>query len=429
MNFWNALFNLRRGEERKEAVLRNVKASISFRGSNLWILACAILVASVGLNVNSTAVIIGAMLISPLMGPIVGAGFALGIFDFNLLKRSLANLLLATLVGLAVSFLYFWATPFKDAQSELIARTAPNIYDVLIAFFGGLAGVIAITRVEKGNPIPGVAIATALMPPLCTAGYGLAIGRWDYFGGALFLYSINCVFICIATYLIVKFLRYPAKIVDEKQSKRVNWIVTALTFLLILPSVYFAYEFFRESQYKKSVQDFVSEEFEKKGNTVIFQKVNYQSNPRKIELAFLTRRFTASEIAEINKRLPLYHLNATQLMIRQDSAFLAEKKSNPEIDDLSGSKDKFIIAELKSELDKYTLGTEAILEEAKVLFPEMQSLSIGRQAAQQGRDSALFLHVALYQSEKPLSDATTERLRHWLKVRLKSDSLEIYRKP
>ena len=194
--------NLHSGEENKQKVLETVRSSISFRGSNVWILACAIVVASIGLNVNSTAVVIGAMLISPLMGPIIGAGFGLGMYDFELVKKSLKNLLIATLVGLFVSTMYFFLSPFKETQTELLSRTSPNIYDVLIAFFGGLVGVIAITRVEKGNPIPGVAIATALMPPLCTAGYGMAIGNLKFFFGALFLYNINCVFICISTFLI-----------------------------------------------------------------------------------------------------------------------------------------------------------------------------------------------------------------------------------
>lgn len=140
------------------------------------------------------------MLISPLMSPIIGAGFSLGIYDFNLLKKSLKNLLIATVVSLTVSTMYFYLSPFKETQSELLARTSPNIYDILIAFFGGLVGAIAITRKEKGNPIPGVAIATALMPPLCTAGYGLAVGNLAFFGGAIYLYLINCVFICVATF-------------------------------------------------------------------------------------------------------------------------------------------------------------------------------------------------------------------------------------
>lgn len=183
MNFRKVFdfINLHNGEEERSKVLLNVKSNISFRGANLWILACAIVIACIGLNVNSAAVIIGAMLISPLMGPIIGAGFALAIYDFELLKKSVKNLLIATLVSLSVAFIYFLISPFKESHSEIIARTSPNIYDVLIAFFGGLVGVIAITRVEKGNPIPGVAIATALMPPLCTAGYGIAIGNLSFF--------------------------------------------------------------------------------------------------------------------------------------------------------------------------------------------------------------------------------------------------------
>lgn len=194
MNKLLHFINLHAGEEEKAKVLDNVVSNISFRGSNLWILACAIVVASVGLNVNSAAVIIGAMLISPLMGPIVGAGFSLGIFDFSMLRKSLKNLFIATVVSLAVSTIYFYVSPFKEAQTELLARTSPNIYDIIIAFFGGLVGVIAITRVEKGNPIPGVAIATALMPPLCTAGYGLAIGNFKFFSGhCIFTLSIACL--------------------------------------------------------------------------------------------------------------------------------------------------------------------------------------------------------------------------------------------
>lgn len=184
MNYLKSLFSLHKGEEDKSKVREDVINNISFRGANLWILACAILIASIGLNVNSTAVIIGAMLISPLMGPIVGSGFALATYDFNLLKRSDKNLLIATVVGLIVSALYFYLSPFKEVQSEILARTSPNIYDVLIAFIGGLVGAISITRVEKGNPIPGVAIATALMPPLCTAGFGLATFNLKFMGGS-----------------------------------------------------------------------------------------------------------------------------------------------------------------------------------------------------------------------------------------------------
>lgn len=423
MNFWESLFNLRSGEEDKAKVLSNIRGSISFKGSNFWILACAILIASVGLNVNSTAVIIGAMLISPLMGPIVGAGFALGMYDFPLLKRSLINLFIATLVGLIVSAVYFWLTPFKEAQSELLARTSPNIYDVLIAFFGGLVGVIAVTRVEKGNPIPGVAIATALMPPLCTAGYGLATLKWAYFGGAMFLYAINCVFICIATFIIIKFLKYPeAKIVHTKDARRVQWAVWLITILMILPSVYFAYRFYQQAHFKKTVQLFLKKEFEEKGNIIVYQKTRFNSNPRKIELAFLMRRFSVNEIAEINKKLPSYRLNNTHLSIRQDSAFLSEATSGNNPDNEIMSSTNKAIMDLKKELEQYKVNTAGFETEAKVIFPNITSLILAKPQSINAADTLNYL-IAHYSVNKPLPSVEQEKLYEWLKVKTGSDSM------
>lgn len=421
----NKLFNLHNGEENKEKVLENVKNSISFSGSNFWILACAIMVASVGLNVNSTAVVIGAMLISPLMGPIVGAGFALGIYDFTLLRKSLKNLLISTLVGLIVSFLYFLLSPFKEAQSEILARTAPNIYDVLIAFFGGLVGVIAVTRVEKGNPIPGVAIATALMPPLCTAGYGLATGNFGYFAGAMFLYTINCVFICIATFIIVKYLNYPAAgLVDNKKASSVrNWI-TGITLLMIIPSVYFAYRFIQQQRFYDKVSQYITKEFEDKGNTIVYRKTFYSSDPRRVELAFLTRRFTADQIAEENKKMADFGLENTKLIIRQDSAFLAN--ANKIQNNEAGNDAAKIAAELNAKIDRYTFNTENLYSEAKAIFPDLNSLSAAKQEILSDADSAAVIPVAIYESEKELPEAEKQKLRKWLQVRLKVDTLELY---
>ena len=181
-----------------------IEKGIRFNGTNLWILIIAILVASLGLNVNSTAVVIGAMLISPLMGPIIGMGWSACINDLELLKKAARNFAFATVASLLTSTFYFTFTPLDEAHSELLARTAPNIYDVLIAFFGGMAGIIAIGSKNKGNVLPGVAIATALMPPLCTAGYGIATGQWSFFFGALYLFIINSVYIALATYVFVK---------------------------------------------------------------------------------------------------------------------------------------------------------------------------------------------------------------------------------
>lgn len=423
----NRLFNLQIGEEEKDKVLENVRNSISFSGSNFWILACAIMVASVGLNVNSTAVVIGAMLISPLMGPIVGAGFALGMYDFNLLRKSLKNLLISTVVGLVVSFLYFLASPYKEAQSEILARTAPNIYDVLIAFFGGLVGVIAVTRVEKGNPIPGVAIATALMPPLCTAGYGLATGNFGYFAGALFLYAINCVFICIATFIIVKYLNYPAVgLVDNKKATSVrNWI-TAITLLMVIPSIYFAYRFIQQQRYEEKVSVYVQKQFEEKGNIIVYRKSFYTTNPKRIELAFLSRKFTAEQIKEEEKKLNDFGIKNTKLIIRQDSAFLAQASKIPN-NEAANDATK-IATELNAKIDQYVFRTENLFTEAKAIIPELQSISASKQQVLSERDSVKMIPVAIYESESTLSAPQTATLRNWLKAKLKVDTLEIYRR-
>lgn len=423
------IFNLHNGEEDKEKVLATVKSNLSFSGPNLWILACAILVASVGLNVNSTAVVIGAMLISPLMGPIVGAGFALGMFDFSLLRKSLKNLLLSTIIGLLVSFLYFLLSPYKEANSEIISRTAPNIYDVLIAFFGGLVGVIAVTRVEKGNPIPGVAIATALMPPLCTAGYGLATGNFAYFGGALFLYTINCVFICIATYGIVKFLKYPAvEYVDQKKSKKIKIWISLIVALMVIPSIFFAYRFVDQQNYDGKVKNFLSKEFEEKGNTIIYKKTSYSSVPKKIELAFLSRKFNAEQIKELNAKLKDYKIDDTQIIIRQDSAFLANAAKTTESANEITSQSSTIITELNRQINKYSFKTDNIFPEAQSIFPEISTISVAKQEIFNKTGSTQIMPVAFYEASETLSPEEQNTLRNWLKVKLKVDTLEIYQR-
>ncbi|MBE8712654.1 TIGR00341 family protein [Sphingobacterium hungaricum] len=424
-------FDLHEGEDKRETVLDNVIKNISFRGANAWILACAIVIASVGLNVNSTAVIIGAMLISPLMGPIVGAGFALGTFDFPLLKKSIKNLLIATMISLIVSFVYFLLSPFKEAQSELLARTSPNIYDVLIAIFGGLVGVIAITRVDKGNPIPGVAIATALMPPLCTAGYGLAIGNMSYFAGALYLYIINCVFICIATFAIVKYLRYPkVHYVDQKREKRITQSITLITLVLVLPSLYFAYNLLKEKKYTTKVKEFVQTEFSNKGFTVIYEKLHFKSNPKKLELAFLTKKFSDEELTSLKSSMETSGIENTELVIHQDSFDLKstilseiDKRSN-----LVNSKD-LTISELNNELARFQLTSPQLNQDVKVLFPELSFYSIGLQQHYAKADSVGSRVVFIYSTSEQFTEAQKSRLHNWLKNHFPRDSVEVINRP
>ncbi|WP_149207818.1 DUF389 domain-containing protein [Flavobacterium johnsoniae] len=429
------LLNLRDGEDDRARTLEAVKKNITFKGANLWILACAIIVASVGLNVNSTAVIIGAMLISPLMGPIVGAGFALGIYDFSLLKKSLNNLLTATVVSLAVSTLYFYLSPFKDVQSELLARTSPNIYDILIAFFGGVVGVIAVTRSEKGNPIPGVAIATALMPPLCTAGYGLATGQWKFFLGAFYLYSINCVFIGIATFLIIKYLNYPAvKQIDETHQKRVKYIIAFLITVMLLPSSYLAYSLYREQQFKKNAYLFIENEFSDKGYTIVYKKTDFSPKSRKLELAFLSRRFSQAEITALTKRLNQNkYLSGTRLIIRQDSTDRLNALKGDILNQIKSSENEMNvkdvkIVQLEKELAKNKFDSRKLLKEIRILFPNINSLSIAKSSLVNYQDSTATITAVIYDSPKNLTSDENEKLRKWLNARLSVQDAALFRR-
>ncbi|SER14093.1 DUF389 domain-containing protein [Epilithonimonas lactis] len=420
-NIFNFI-NLHNGEEKKDKVLENVTSNISFRGSNLWILACAIIIASIGLNVNSTAVIIGAMLISPLMGPIVGAGFALGTYNFPLLKKSFKNLLIATVVSLLVSGFYFYISPFKDVQSELLARTAPNIYDVLIAFFGGLVGVIAITRVEKGNPIPGVAIATALMPPLCTAGFGLATFNFSYFLGAFYLYTINCFFICIATFLVVKYLHYPSSIVDSKYEKRIRYSISFLILVMIVPSSYLAYNLYNEKKFTKTAEIFLQKEFEKNGYTLIYKKINYNANPKTIDVAFLNKKFTAEEIKSYNKMLSDNGLANTKINIRQNNSDLkSEILSEINKNNTTLSEKDIALSSLRSELDNYKVSDSTLGKEIQILYPDMSGVSYGKIAQYPETDSARLQFVMIYSGKK----VNELQLKSWLEKRLNEKNVKL----
>ena len=432
---FTTILNLSEGEDDRQKTLESVRKSITFRGANLWILACAILVASVGLNVNSTAVIIGAMLISPLMGPIVGAGFALGIYDFTLLKKSLLNLFIATAVSLSVSTLYFLISPFKDVQSELLARTAPNIYDILIAFFGGIVGAIAVTRIEKGNPVPGVAIATALMPPLCTAGYGIATGQWTYFLGAFYLYCINCVFIGIATFIIIKYLKYPPKKqVNETQQKQVKIIITLLITVMLVPSAYLAWSLYREQQFKKSADLFIENEFTTKGYTVVYKKSDFSPKKKKLELAFLQKRFNAKELDTLRNKLSGYNYMAgTALVIRQDTTdrftalkgdILNEIRSSENEVNLKDAK----IVQLEKKLTENTFDNQKLLKETRALFPGVTAMSVANSSFATTKDSTFTTTAVIIDVTDNLSRNDKAKLTAWLTQRLAVKNVQLYQK-
>ncbi|MDQ5957270.1 MAG: hypothetical protein QG614_245 [Patescibacteria group bacterium] len=425
------IFNLHTDEENKEKVLESVKKSVSFSGPNLWILALAILIASIGLNLNSVAVIIGAMLISPLMGPIVAAGFALGMYDFDLLKRSVRNLGLATLTGLIVSTLYFWISPFKEVQSEILARTSPTIYDIFIALLGGLVGVIAITRMEKGNPIPGVAIATALMPPLCTAGYGLATGNLKYFGGALFLYVINCVFICIATYTIVKILKYPIVThIQKKNQIKIRNIMATITIIMILPSTYFAVLLYERQKYDDSINKFIQTEFTDKGDVIIFKKTDGFSNPKTLELAFLNDKYNNEDETNLNEKLKIYDIKNTKLTIKHDdsSYLINDMKNEVNQKDSIILQNNNLLNELQQQVsNNNNLDNKKILNEIRVFIPTIESISISKQKVYSASDTESEITSLIYSSKAPLTSKEETDLLIWSSSRLNTNNVHIFR--
>ena len=305
MDFFVRNFDVRQEKEDELETIESIKKGIEFKGTNLWVLIFATFVASLGLNTNSTAVIIGAMLISPLMGPIMGFGLGLGISDFDLIKRSFRNFATATVFSVITSTLYFLISPISEAQSELLARTQPTVYDVLIAFFGGLAGIVASSTKSKGNVIPGVAIATALMPPLCTAGFGLASGNLYYFFGAFYLYFINTVFISLATYVVVRLLKYPKKVfLDKQREKIVTRYVGIIVFFTIVPSLFLSYNLIRSSYFNERVRTFVTEELSFPNTQILSKVITDTSEKKEVKVVLIGQTVPDEMIANAKAKMP-----------------------------------------------------------------------------------------------------------------------------
>ncbi|WP_445456980.1 DUF389 domain-containing protein [Flavobacterium sp. HNIBRBA15423] len=315
--FLRGIFDISTDTDRL-ATIEDIKSGIDMKGQNAWILIFSILIASTGLNVSSTAVVIGAMLISPLMGPILGMGLSLGINDLDLLRKSLKNFAVMVVLSLTTSFLFFSIPLFKNETPELLARTSPNVLDVIIALSGGLALIIALSRRNKSiNTIAGVAIATALMPPLCTAGFSLATGRWAYFGGAIFLFSINTIFIASATYVVVKFLKFPLKeYADELRKKRISQGLTFLALLIFLPSVFMFYQLYKKSDFEQKVNNVLLELKEDKGISILDVDSNYKNNI--VEFAVLGKSLENEDIYKIQNKMKKLGYENVSFKVLQD---------------------------------------------------------------------------------------------------------------
>ncbi len=308
-----------------------VKKSIVFKGPSVWILIFSIFIASIGLNVNSIAVIIGAMLISPLMGPIIGIGLSIGTNNLKLLRKSFKNFAIMVVISIVTSFIYFYFSPLHEAQSELLSRTKPTLLDVFVGFFGGMAGIIAASRDEKTNVIPGVAIATALMPPLCTAGYGLATFNLEFFLGAFYLFLLNSVFICLSTMLVVRYLRFPlASFIDEIREKQVKRWIMIFTLILIVPSGFIFWNIIQESLFKSKVESFVTQYINFENTEIISKKINYNDSLSVVEVFLIGEIIPENRIKELNVQMQNYGLENTKLRVNQakdESTIIAGKLS------------------------------------------------------------------------------------------------------
>lgn len=309
-------FDLEKDKANEKDVVESIYRGVEFRGTNLWVLIFAIIVASVGLNVNSTAVIIGAMLISPLMGPIMGIGFGVAINDFELIKKAFKNLSVAVLFSVMTSSFYFFISPVGEAQSELLARTTPTIWDVIIALFGGLAGIVAVTRKQFSNVIPGVAIATALMPPLCTAGYGIASGNWHYFLGAFYLFFINSVFISLSTLLIVRYLKFPKKeFYDSIIRKKILKYIYVIIIITVVPSTIITYNIIKQMILEKKINSFVNKEFIFEKSKVISKNINYVE--KRIDLYLIGEKISDELINDKVSKKDNYDLEDYKVAVYQ----------------------------------------------------------------------------------------------------------------
>lgn len=436
--FFKDRFDLHEGKEDELETIDYIKKNVEFKGANLWILIFAIFVASVGLNVNSTAVIIGAMLISPLMGPIMGIGLAAGINDFELLQKSLKNLGIAVLISILTSTIYFSFTPLDDAQSELLARTEPTIWDVLIALFGGPAGIVAGSRKEKSNAIPGVAIATALMPPLCTAGYGLATGNLYYFLGAFYLFFINSVFISLSTYIIVRFMKFPQKeFMDRKREKTVKTYITVFTILTIVPSVYLAYNIVKRTIWEKSANQFITTELEFPNTQVLSSNLNYDSDSAVIDISLIGERVSDAEIGILQRKLEAFNLQKTYLNIKQsgDSGTDLNILRSDILKDLYERNELQIqdkdrrIALLERELEEYGQSNKQVMDiakEARVNHTSLENFSMNRAVIAnltENRQDTILMAYAKFGRLPNRQELI--KFEEWLKLRTKSDSLTL----
>ena len=436
--FMKGRFSLDEDKAQRDEVVAAISKGVEFRGINLWVLIFATMIASLGLNVNSAAVIIGAMLISPIMGPIMGVGLALGINDFELLKKSLRNLALMFIVAIITSTVYFFISPLSSNSSELLARTVPTTYDVLIALFGGLAGIVAQTRQDRTSTvIPGVAIATALIPPLCTAGFGLATGQFRFFIGAFYLFFINSVFIALATYAMVRFLQYEKKVfIDKTRERTVKRLMMVITLVTFIPSVVIGFHMVRVSVFEAVADKYVSQVFNFPHTRVIECNKHYAQgkNPSQIELLLVGEPLGEEVIENARTQMRNFGLEKAELVVRQ-----ANTEDKVDVASLQKSYQELLeeknrrIGEMSSQLKRYRVTNVEVNDISREVGAMMDnigaiSLTKGITFDVEGTpgDTTLVCVVTPRDSALPVD---RETLTRWLKIRTKVENVKLFVEP
>ena len=436
-SFLREYLDLRKDKDNELETIDSIRKGVEFKGANLWILIFAIFMASLGLNVNSTAVIIGAMLISPLMGPIMGVGLSVGLNDFELMKRSLKSFLITTAFSVTTATVFFLFTPIAEAQSELLARTSPTIYDVFIALFGGLAGVVALSTKEKGNVIPGVAITTALMPPLCTAGYGLASGNLIYFLGAFYLYFINSVFISLATFIGVRVMHFQRKeFVDKKREKTVRKYIILIVVLTMCPAVYLTFGIIKSTFYETAANHFINTELNFENTQVLDKKISYEH--REIRVVLIGPEVPEASIALARSKMKQYKLEETKLVVLQgmnnDAMDISSIRAMVMEDFYKNSEQRLQeqqkkISSLEKNLEKYKSYDEmsrTIIPELKVLYPSVTTVSISH-TLETTVDSLKTdtIALAVLKFTRHPSESEKRKITEWLQARVGAKKLRL----
>lgn len=420
-----------------EETIDSIKKDIEFKGYNVWILIFSIFIASIGLNVNSTAVIIGAMLISPLMGPILGVGLSVGINDWQTLKHSLRHFAIMFSVSILASAIYFFITPLADAQSEILSRTQPTLLDVFIALFGGLAGILAANRKIKTNVIPGVAIATALMPPLCTAGYGLATAQWNFFFGAFYLFIINSIFISLATFIIVRFLKFPVKeFMDPLRERRAKRYIFLFLLLVVIPSGYIFFNVVKESIFTQRAERFITENVIYEGMELVKNEVIYSEDGSEINLIMIGDIVPEKVINSWRSNMGRYSIDDCTLNVTQgkEAQVTSSEEVTKLVDIFSDSQAKLrtkddLIEQLQYEL-KLERGKRIpfsqISQEIRIQFRDLADFGYSEMIHTNYSQTDTIITVDIRWNEGVDADAKSEQqkqLLEFLKVRLQREDI------